>query len=202
MAGCPQESRRRLDRSRHVSLTAQRRVEHGHQLVAHELVDRAIVFEHRLTGDPVETLQQRVKLARGHLLRQRRRAPDISEYHRALDLRPAVVAEQLVGAGAAHVRVRFRRPFADDPHQRAANAGEGGGAEPAPRPVWQEGEEAAAEVDEPFPVREVLAPELLAASIRRAVGRHGVPNESLPVAYQQLDGTTTSVVMLSRRSST
>ena len=70
----------------------EQRHERGHHLIAHELVQEAVIGEDRVSGHVVEAIQQGAVLAGGHGLGQAGGAADIGKQHRHLDLGAAVVA--------------------------------------------------------------------------------------------------------------
>ena len=152
VAGGPEQRFGGLDALRRMPLSAQEVEERGHELVADELVDRAVMVEHDLGRRRVEPVEEAVELCRRHPFRQGRGATDVGKQHGEFDLGAAMVLGDERETRVAHGRIRVRRSLPDQPHHRRGDTRERSRAQATARLVREVQE------DPPRTTLDVVAP--------------------------------------------
>ena len=186
VAGLAEELARGVDGRRGVVEAAHPRDEQANHLVPDELVDDRLSVDEYAGGHLVEAVEQVREVARRHPLGDACRAAHVSEQHRQLDLRTAVVRVDVLVAAAAVAGVLLPGPEPDHSHRRAARPGERAEAHLAARRPRQASPEAplgpdslVGPVELPAPVglrhrRHSTSPSNSSRlSLRRALGHSG-----------------------------
>jgi hypothetical protein len=107
-------------------------------LVAHDLVDEAVVSKDRVGGQPIEAIEERVKVGRAQTFTHRRRAADIREEQRDRNLDAAhALFAKLGQAFGAEGWIAGGTLESSGPHDEAADSGERRSAQLA---AWRGGD--------------------------------------------------------------
>src|SRR5262245_34030827 len=107
--------------------------EERNRLVAHELVDEAVPLVDDAGRRPVEARDETGELLRLHLLRERRRAADVGEHERELDLGAARPLVDRAEARTAETAIQLRRAESERLEEDTSRRPERGETELAPR---------------------------------------------------------------------